>query len=220
MSRGRWLLALAAGWVLMLAAKPASSSTSNWRAPGSELGASFVTAKAYKPADRKRLDWIVIHTSQSPEHAGGAEELGAYFATLPDGRVVSAHYSVDSNSIVQSVREKDVAFTAHSPANERGIHIELTGMAEQDAAAWSDAYSSAMLQLAARLVADIAARWNVPVRFVDGPGLAAGQRGITTHAAVNQGLYEGDHYDPGPSFPMAAFLAQVQAALGLRGMAA
>jgi N-acetyl-anhydromuramyl-L-alanine amidase AmpD len=222
MKRGAWLLALAAGWVLLLASQPASSSTPNRRAPAAELGVKWHAAKRYKAADRRAIDWIVIHTAQTPEHALGAERLGQYFATLPDGRVVSAHYTVDSNSTVQHVREKDIAFTARSPANERGIHIELTGMAEQDAPAWSDAYSSAMLQLAAKLVADIAARWDVPVAFVDGPGLLAGRRGITTHAAISAsiGLGSTDHYDPGPSFPMALFLSYVQAELGRRGMAA
>lgn len=175
------------------------------------LDIDYVEAKYFRPANRESIKWIFIHTDEGPEGPLSAENLAIYFQN-PDPRTVSAHYSVDNNSIVQSVPEADIAFTAKSPANDEGIHIELTGTALQDSAQWADAFSIAELRLAARLVAEIAKRWNIPIRFIDGNGLEQGMRGISTHAEVSKSIGKGrtDHFDPGPAFPMTEFLTMVR----------
>lgn len=125
-------------------------------------------------------------------------------------RVASWHYAADANSITQSVREEDIAF--HAPgANRNGIGIELSGRARQTAEEWQDAFSLAMLELAAGLVAQICDRWNIPMVFIPrGVLVLPDARGITTHAEVSRAFRKSDHWDPGPNFPMLWFLERVR----------
>ena len=176
----------------------------------------FVQAKHYRWAQRKTVDWVVLHSAETSEHPETAEALAQYARTMGDGRVASWHYSVDSNSEVQSVSEWHIAFAAPG-TNERGIQIELAGRARQTEAEWLDEYSLAMLKRCAALVADICMRWDIQVRFIDAAGLLDGERGITTHAEVTRGPGKGRtcHTDPGKGFPMERLLDMVAAELGL-----
>ena len=98
---------------------------------------------------------------------------------------MSAHYCVDADSIVQCVRDQDVAW--HAPgANHDGIGIEHAGRAKQTGRDWSDAYSAAMLERSAALVADLCRKYSIPVTWLYAADLKAGKRGITTHAAVSK----------------------------------
>lgn len=173
---------------------------------------SFIQARHYQKASRKVGDvkWIVIHTAEIPEKGTSAEAIGSYFATMADGRVASAHFTVDVDSVVQSVREKDVAY--HAPgASAAGIGIEHAGYAKQTAEQWQDDYSTEMLKLSARLTAKLCREWQIPMRWIDRNGLVRGDAGITTHNEVSQAFKKSTHYDPGPSFPMAQYVAMVQA---------
>lgn len=168
----------------------------------------FLQARHYRPAGRKSVDWVVIHTAEVGEWGDSAEKLMQRCAVTD--RVVSWHFAVDSNSITQSVREHDIAF--HAPgANRTGIGVELCGRAAQTAAQWGDKYSMAMLARSARLIAEICKRWHIPVSYVSTEGLLGKHRGITTHAAASK-AFGGTHTDPGPGFPMAKFLDSVRAA--------
>jgi N-acetyl-anhydromuramyl-L-alanine amidase AmpD len=152
---------------------------------------------------------IVIHTIEGPKNASAAESTGRMFATST--REASAHYTVDSDSIVQSVDERNTGW--HAPgANDRGIGIEHAGYAKQTASEWNDAYNRAMLALSARLAADIADRWNIPTRRLSQAELRAGYPGFVSHDDVSRAYGKSDHWDPGPNFPWAAYLAQVDAA--------
>lgn len=168
----------------------------------------FVAAKRFTPAERQQVDWIVLHTMEARETATTAENCARYFAsdTVPS---VSAHYCVDSDSIVQCVRDEDVAW--HAPgANKLGIGIEHAGYARQSAEEWADPYTRAMLELSARLVAELCQRWNIPVAFIDADGLKRGERGITTHRAATWAFEKSTHLDPGPHFPIERYLDDVR----------
>ena len=168
----------------------------------------FVAAKHYRPAERTTIDLLVIHTMEAPEGPQTAASVARWFATT--SRRVSAHYNIDSTNIVRSVHEKDVAF--HAPgANHNGIGLEHAGYLRQSPAEWNDPYSVAMLDRSAEMVANIAGRRGIPIQFVNVKGLRRGRRGITTHAEVSLAWGKSDHMDPGPSFPMARYLATVQA---------
>jgi len=168
----------------------------------------FVGARNYTRASGRATDLIVIHTMEAVEKGSTAEAVATWFAGTHAPRA-SAHYCVDNNSIVQCVHEEDVGW--HAPgANQNGIGIEHAGFASQTSAQWDDAYSVAMLDLSARLVADICRRRSIPVAFVNEAGLQSGARGITTHAAVTRAFRRSSHTDPGGKFPMDAFLAKVR----------
>ena len=165
----------------------------------------FIQARYYTPTPGGRvIDLIVVHDMESAEEPETAENVARWFAGTTSPRA-SAHYCVDINSAVQCVRDKDVAW--HAPgSNHNSIGIEHAGRARQTAAEWVDPYSESMLRISGQLAAYLAEKYKLPVKPVDAEGLLRGERGITTHAAVSQAFRRGDHWDPGPNFPMAHYL--------------
>lgn len=173
----------------------------------------YVQAKWFTPVDQppRHIDFIVLHSMEAPEKGETAEATARYFASGAEGRKASAHYCIDSNSIVQCVQTKDVAYGAPG-VNHNGIHLELAGYAKQTREAWLDLYSKATISLAAELCAKILMpKYSIPAQYADAMKLkAGGHRGITTHAQVSAAFNPGGHWDPGPAFPMDVFLAAVQ----------
>lgn len=170
----------------------------------------FVQAKGFTPGGSSRqIDLIVVHDMESPENATTAEDVARYFQGTDKA---SAHYNIDSDSIVQCVKLEDVAWGAPG-ANHNGVQLEHAGRASQTARDWADTYSRTMLAQSAKLSAWLAAKLQIPVKFIDAQGLRAGERGITTHAQCTL-AFPGpgrDHTDPGPNFPMSAYIAAVKA---------
>jgi hypothetical protein len=72
--------------------------------------------------------------------------------------------------------------------------------------------SQTTLQMSARLVRDLCDKYKIPMEFVDAPGLVALKRGITTHAEVTKAFKGGDHWDPGPGFPVDAYMDFIKTA--------
>lgn len=126
-----------------------------------------------------------------------------YFA---EGMV--SHNCIDADSTIQNLYDELIAW--HAPgANRTGIGIELAGRAKQTAEDWADEFSRDTLARAARLVAYLCVKWNIPPEFVDRDGLKRGDAGVTTHNEVTFAFGKTDHTDPGKAFPMDDFLAQV-----------
>jgi N-acetyl-anhydromuramyl-L-alanine amidase AmpD len=172
----------------------------------------FVQARNYTRGRSNSIDVIVIHTMESPEKPDTAESVAAWFAgsTAPQA---SAHYCIDADSVVECVRDTDVAW--HAPgANHNGIGIEHAGRAAQSAADWSDAYSMKLLDLSAGLVAQKCAKYDIPAVWLSAAQLRAGKRGITGHVQVSEAFKRTDHTDPGKSFPVEAYVARVREHLG------
>lgn len=153
---------------------------------------------------------VVIHATVSPCKIGGARGNAKYFQSSGAGGL--AHFVVDPAEIVQCCRE-DIACW-HAPPNQGSIGVELCDPQTGSAARWGDKNHTAMVKLAARLVADLCNRHDVPKFFVDGAALRAGAHGITTHHEVVQAWHRSDHTDPGPGFPMGQFIALVHEAAG------
>lgn len=153
------------------------------------------------------IDLLVIHDMESAESTKTAENVAAWFAG-PNAPRASAHYNVDSDSIVQSVRDEDTAW--HAPgANHNGIGIEHAGYAKQTAAEWADEFSAAMLERSSTLMASLCDKHGVPVVFVSAAGLLRGERGITTHAEVSKAFKKSTHVDPGKNFPLTSFIEAI-----------
>ena len=159
----------------------------------------------------RTIDLVVVHDMEYPEKPESAEWCAQFFAgaagmTPPRA---SAHYSVDRDSIVQSVRDGDVAWHAMS-ANRNGIGIEHAGYAKQSRADWLDDYSRAELALSAQLVSRLCKTYGIPVKYVGVDDLRIGERGITGHGDVSK-AFGGTHWDPGESFPWPEYLALISA---------
>lgn len=176
----------------------------------SRLASRLVQARHYRPATGRVVTLVVLHDMEAGESTRTAENVAAWFAG-PSAPMASAHYCLDCDSIVQAVREADVAYAAPG-ANAQGIHLELAGYARQTEADWEA--DAPLLFRAAELVADVCRRHALDVRFVDAAGLLRGESGITTHAEVSKAFKKSDHTDPGPGFPLAHFLELVQDCVG------
>lgn len=149
----------------------------------------------------------VLHSAETPEIAGEADNVAGWFAR--EESQASAHYVVDADSVIQCVKEKDIAWAAPG-ANQNGIHVEMAGKAAQTSDQWFDAYSTRVLELASALVADICRRNRIPTAPIGAAGLLMGLPGITTHLAVSQAFKKSNHTDPGEAFPLNAFIEMVR----------
>lgn len=153
----------------------------------------------------RKVRVIVMHLAITPETPNAAESVARYFSRR--GVKASAHYCVDNNSIVRCVADKDVAWAAPG-ANHDGIQIELSGKL-QSAAQWRDSYSMAMLDRAARLVAQLCAVHNIPVTHLSDSQLRAGAKGIIDHHAATRVYRRSTHTDCGRDFPWGHFMGLV-----------
>lgn len=172
---------------------------------------AFIESPFCNRTNGRHVDLIVIHTMEIPERQDTAEGCAQWFRN-PRARV-SAHYCVDADSIVQCVRDQDVAW--HAPgANHDGIGIEHAGTAKQTGRDWADAYSKAMLARSAKLAASLCKKYKIPPVWLYPADLVAGRRGITTHKAVSDAFKRGSHWDPGQGFPVQEYLAMVRRELG------
>jgi N-acetyl-anhydromuramyl-L-alanine amidase AmpD len=174
----------------------------------------FVPSPHVTPTDGRRIDLVVLHTMEVDEREGAALRCARWFQN-PRARA-SAHYCVDSETIVQCVRDEDVAW--HAPgANHDGLGIELAGRASQSRREWADAYSSALLARAAQLTAALCREHAIPAQWLWPADLRAGKRGLTTHASVSVAFRRSTHVDPGRAFPVERYLGLVRAHLGVDG---
>lgn len=169
-----------------------------------------IQARHYTKCDERMIDFLVIHTMESPEKPDTAEAVANWFAgsTAPQA---SAHYCIDSNSIVQCVFDHDIAWAAPN-ANHNGLHFEHAGRAAQRAANWKDPYSIKELLLSAELVAQKCKKYSIPIRHLTPAQVKANQLGLCGHIDVTRAFPgTGTHTDPGPDFPWTMYLRYVKA---------
>lgn len=169
----------------------------------------FIQARNYTKVSKRDIDQIVIHTMEADEKPTTAEAVAAWFAgsTAPEA---STHYNFDSDSIVQSVYDHDVAWCAPG-ANHNGLHMEHAGRASQNWRGWHDPFSQKMLLLSAQLVAQKCKRYGIPVRRLTPAQVRAGAKGICGHIDVTRAFPDkGSHTDPGKDFPWRQYLKYVK----------
>lgn len=100
------------------------------------------------------IDKIVIHVTQ-----GSYEGSLAWFQNPDAG--VSAHYTIKSSNgeVAQSVREADIAWHAGNwEYNQTSVGIEHEGFVDE-----SEWFTDEMYESSAKLAADVAAEYDIPV---------------------------------------------------------
>lgn len=180
--------------------------------PGPDTPAwPFVPAKWYKeiPGAYRKVRLVVIHDMEYPEKMTAAEEVAKYFQNPLDASKqpvkASAHICVDADSIVQCVKDRNVAYAAPG-ANSDGIQIECAGYGRQTRVEWLDKYSTQLLLKAAEATALYLRKFYLPTQLLTAAQVRAGSPGITGHMMVSQAYGESDHTDPGPNFPWDIFM--------------
>lgn len=171
---------------------------------------AFVQARHFANASRGVGDIhrLVVHTAEIQETRDSAEDVARFFATT--SAKVSAHACGDNNTVVECVRDEDIAFHALGD-NERTLGFEFSGFAGQSFAQWRDQYSTDMLLLAAKWFAAKATRYSIPLRWLTPEQERARAKGFVTHKVVSDVWGEGIRSDPGANFPFDSFLRMVAA---------
>lgn len=154
---------------------------------------------------------IVLHCTDGCE--GSQKDTDEAFDITKPNKNKSFHYAVDADSVTQCVNDEYTAWHARGHGNALGIGVELCGRADQTRAEWFDAVSLATMNNAARLCARLCNKWSIPAKVVNDRGLLNGESGITTHQFVASAWKQSNHYDPGPGFPLGAFVQAVATAL-------
>jgi len=173
----------------------------------------FNQAKSYtKGRGNFKIKLIVIHTMETPESVSRARQVWNWFAgsTSPHA---SAHYMVDNKDVLQSVLDTDTAWAVDDfPLNQQSISIEHAGSASQNNGEWNDEYSNAELKLSAKLSAELAKKYNIPLVKLSPADIMAGKSGFCGHVDITVAKkIAGGHTDPGKYFPWDEYLKLVKA---------
>lgn len=177
----------------------------------------YVPARRQSKVGGKRvIRGICIHDMEAPEKEKTAENVAKYFQSPQAGG--SAHICIDSDSVVQCVWDNNIAHAAPG-ANHDMIHIELAGYAKQTREEWLDAYSVAMLTLAADVTAQYCLKYDIPVKHLSNEELKNGEKGIVGHYQVTAVYKKSTHTDPGKNFPWDFFVERVLGRLNARAAA-
>lgn len=154
---------------------------------------------------------IVEHTMEvSEDDPNVAEAVGNGFAN--PARQASAHVGVDTDSECRYVADADTAWAAPGVNND-GLQLEMAGRAGQTTGDWTDPASRQILERGAQRTATWCRTYGIPPRRLSNAELKAGQRGIIDHNQASQ-VYGGTHWDVGPNFPWASFMARVVSLVG------
>lgn len=177
-----------------------------------------VPANYRRPRYGAKVNLLVLHSMESPEKPGTAKAVANWFAgRLGTPPVASAHFCVGPDEVIQCVPLDEQG--AHAPgANSRSVGIEHVGRASQTAAQWDDAESRETLIRSARVAAELIRALDIPFIRVGPEDLRLGMGGICGHDTVTKAFPDKGHghYDPGPNFPWASYLATVADELAKR----
>ena len=157
----------------------------------------------------------VVHDMEFPERITAAEDVARYFQNPDAGTKPSAHVTIDSDSVIQCVRDSYVANAAPG-ANHDGIQLELAGYGNQTPGQWRDKYSLALLAIAADVAAQYSLKYDIPAIHLSNAELLAGKRGWIGHYQASEVYKKSTHTDPGPNFPWARFILLMQVMISER----
>jgi hypothetical protein len=159
------------------------------------------------------INRIVIHYTAGND-ATGAQGTAKYFQDPAAGG--SAHYITDSDETIQCAYDSVIAW--HAPPNQHSLGIEMECSGANDAKGhWTLPNHVAMMHRTAKLVAQKAIQYGVPIVKLSVPDLVVGKHGICGHVDVSNAFHQSTHTDPGPYFPWGQFMTWVHEEAALIG---
>lgn len=190
----------------------------------SEHGYPFAPSPNYRSSQRGKGDiqGIVLHTTEGWD--GGISTL------VDPSRQASAHYGVERDgTIIQMVNEKDIAWHAGSSSNNWTIGIEVAGFTKRPDSFSKGGmikigrsykedigFSQKQIKSLAKLVAEICARYDIPIdhNHIFGhahTGKCSGPAATPSNPKLSEdGGGSGCHYDMGSTFEFDKFISLVK----------
>lgn len=157
-----------------------------------------------QPRNTSRIRNIFIHTTENP-FTSRAEDVANYQISSESG---SYHRLVDQNKILICNTDDWLTWSTGNYGNDIGLHLSFVAYAASNRAQWiEEEKQHGTISRAAEQVAAWSKKHNIPLVEVDGNGLLAGRRGVSTHNAARV-WGNTDHTDPGSGFPMDVLLAK------------
>lgn len=166
----------------------------------------YVPARRFTPGSNLVPARVVVHGTTSATGCGIAYNVAVYFQSTAAGG--SAHLVSDPCETIRCLPDGTIAH--HAPPNTRSLGIELTDPVAGDAARWDDTDHERLLARAAAEVREWCLTYGIPMRKIGPVELRAGEHGVCGHIDVSQAWRLTDHWDPGPTFPWARFMAMVR----------
>lgn len=148
---------------------------------------------------------VVIHSAVMDCRPGAAQLLASWNRAGKTGG--SWHYAVDPAETIQCSYDRFVCW--HAPPNTHSIGIEMADRPATSSLRWLLPAQRRMLRRTARLTAELCLAYDLPLVFLGPAQLAAGRKGITTHAMVSETWNQSSHWDPG-GWPRAKFMRMVR----------
>lgn len=150
--------------------------------------------------DRGEPSLIVLHCTDN-DASNEAENSYAHRRTD-----ASAHFYIDDDNVIQTVRIGDRAWSAHPLGNARGVQIEITGRSYWTRAQWLS--HPLWLGHARTVVFELAARLGIPATKLTISQVANHRHGVCGHSDCVHAFREGTHFTcPSPNFPWDVVLA-------------
>src|SRR5579871_1966095 len=172
----------------------------------------FIQARHYTKGRTSDIQLIELHDEESPDRNGSALNVAHYFAG-PSAPQASAHLTIDNLTAILCVHFEDTAWAVIN-SNHNSINLEHAGYASETVRDWESDYNKAMLEQSAQITAALCYEYNIPAAlavFAGPDDETVITPGITTHGLTPN--HVSGHTDPGPNFPLTAYIARVAAIL-------
>lgn len=152
---------------------------------------------------KSKIQAVFIHTTEN-DIGTPAENVANYQIRTRTG---SYHCLVDTQKLLIENTDDWITWSTGNLGNDVGLHMSFVARAAMTRQQWLN--NRAMLSIGAWKVAQWCRAYGIPAKFVTGPELARGVKGVSTHFEARI-WGNTDHTDPGPNFPMQEFLEMVR----------
>lgn len=170
----------------------------------------YLEAASHGGPFRQHQRLLVMHSTEGPMSRGNARALaGPNWFGGPAG--TSAHAIFDPGEGVEMVKSDRIAWHVGPGGNGISLGVEHCGRVGMSKEQWLSPDARSMLRLSAEWNAQYCHLLDIPPRWLSLTQLRAGQSGFATHNDIRLAFGGTTHSDPGPNFPYAWFMTQVQA---------